>query len=211
MPTLVRRELEALFKTEVGDVEERLRPKIEQIVLDLQPRLMSLYKQSQIPLSEYGPAQQQPDYGVAPMNMSTPTSTPGLSTGSCAAGLTPSSVISPGSVPSPAPVGMLTPESTTSYAGDSVPFYGSFMGANIASMMPNAGIGGAHQLYNTDAALLGTGGGGYDFDASEIGTGGLDLNWDDEFSRILDPGVFMPPPGEFAAPVGPVGAYAYRG
>lgn len=57
MPTLVRRELEALFQHKFQDVEERLRPRIAEIVLNLQPRLLSLYKQSQLPLSEYGPQQ----------------------------------------------------------------------------------------------------------------------------------------------------------
>ncbi|KAK3307688.1 uncharacterized protein B0T15DRAFT_393551 [Chaetomium strumarium] len=57
MPTLVRRELEVLFRDEFRDVEERLRPRMAEIVLNLQLRLLSLYKQSQMPLSEYGPAQ----------------------------------------------------------------------------------------------------------------------------------------------------------
>ncbi|KAK4096042.1 hypothetical protein N658DRAFT_64785 [Parathielavia hyrcaniae] len=54
MPTLVRRELETLFRDEFQDVEERIRPRIADIVLNLQPRLLGLYKQSQMPLSEYG-------------------------------------------------------------------------------------------------------------------------------------------------------------
>ncbi len=57
MPTLVRRELETLFRDEFRDVEERVRPRIAEIVLNLQPRLLGLYKQSQMPLSEYGPQQ----------------------------------------------------------------------------------------------------------------------------------------------------------
>ncbi|KAL1836191.1 hypothetical protein VTJ49DRAFT_5458 [Mycothermus thermophilus] len=59
MPTLVRRELEVLFRDEFKDVEERLRPRIAQMVLDLQPKLLDLYKQSQMPLSEYGPQQHE--------------------------------------------------------------------------------------------------------------------------------------------------------
>lgn len=57
MPTLVRRELETLFREEFQDVEERVRPRIAEIVLNLQPRLLGLYKQSQLPLNEYGPQQ----------------------------------------------------------------------------------------------------------------------------------------------------------
>jgi hypothetical protein len=59
MPTLVRRELETLFREEFQDVEERIRPRIADIVLNLQPRLLGLYKQSQMPLSEYGPQQHE--------------------------------------------------------------------------------------------------------------------------------------------------------
>ncbi|GAB1316788.1 hypothetical protein MFIFM68171_06998 [Madurella fahalii] len=70
MPTLVRRELETLFQDEFRDVEERLRPRIAEIVLNLQPRLLKLYKQSQMPLSEYGP-----------QSSSEPTLTPALSQG----------------------------------------------------------------------------------------------------------------------------------
>ncbi len=46
MPTLVRRELEKMFNDEVRDIEERLRPRVAQIVLGLQLRLLQLYKQS---------------------------------------------------------------------------------------------------------------------------------------------------------------------
>lgn len=70
MPTLVRRELEVLFQDEFRDVEERLRPRVAEIVLNLQPRLLRLYKQSQMPLSEYGP-----------QSSSEPTLTPALSQG----------------------------------------------------------------------------------------------------------------------------------
>ncbi|KAL2022647.1 hypothetical protein VTK56DRAFT_4991 [Thermocarpiscus australiensis] len=59
MPTLVRRELETLFRDEFRDIEEKVRPRIAEIVLNLQPKLLSLYKQSQLPLSEYGPQQHE--------------------------------------------------------------------------------------------------------------------------------------------------------
>jgi hypothetical protein len=74
MPTLVRRELETLFREEFQDVEERVRPRIADIVLNLQPRLLGLYKQSQMPLDEYGP-QQHTDAASG----SEPTLTPLLS------------------------------------------------------------------------------------------------------------------------------------
>ncbi|KAK4139595.1 uncharacterized protein C8A04DRAFT_32922 [Dichotomopilus funicola] len=77
MPTLVRRELETLFQNEFQDVEERLRPRIADIVLNLQPKLLGLYKQSQMPLSEYGPEQQHT--GTSGSEIS---STPQLSQGS---------------------------------------------------------------------------------------------------------------------------------
>ncbi|KAH6619092.1 hypothetical protein B0J18DRAFT_346597, partial [Chaetomium sp. MPI-SDFR-AT-0129] len=77
MPTLVRRELETLFQNEFQDVEERLRPRIADIVLNLQPKLLGLYKQSQMPLSEYGPEQQH-----AGASGSKISSTPQLSQGS---------------------------------------------------------------------------------------------------------------------------------
>lgn len=46
MPSLVRRELEAMFQTEFHDIGERLRPRVEQIVLELRPRLMRFYQES---------------------------------------------------------------------------------------------------------------------------------------------------------------------
>lgn len=71
MPTLVRRELETLFQDEFQDVEERVRPRVAEIVLNLQPRLLRLYKQSQMALSEYGP-QQQGDTGSGSEPVLTP-------------------------------------------------------------------------------------------------------------------------------------------
>jgi len=79
MPTLVRRELETLFREEFQDVEELLRPRVAEIVLNLQPRLLDLYKQSQMPLSEYGPQQQPGSTGTASSNK--PSLTPALSQG----------------------------------------------------------------------------------------------------------------------------------
>jgi hypothetical protein len=81
MPTLVRRELEVLFRDEFQDVEERLRPRVAEMVLNLQPRLLSLYKQSQMPLSEYGPSQQR-DATSGSEKMSTPSLSEGSATAS---------------------------------------------------------------------------------------------------------------------------------
>jgi len=89
MPTLVRRELETLFRDEFQDVEERLRPRIAEIVLNLQPRLLGLYKQSQTPLSEYGPQHGDVASGSEPTltpHMSQGTGTESLSTPSTAPG-----------------------------------------------------------------------------------------------------------------------------
>ncbi|KAH7006971.1 hypothetical protein EDB80DRAFT_893436 [Ilyonectria destructans] len=47
MPGMVRRELETMFKNELDGVEERLRPLIEQMVLQLQPRLLRSFQESQ--------------------------------------------------------------------------------------------------------------------------------------------------------------------
>jgi hypothetical protein len=46
MPTLVRRELETMMTEEFPDVEEKMRPRVAQIVMSLQPRLLDLYRRS---------------------------------------------------------------------------------------------------------------------------------------------------------------------
>ncbi len=46
MPSLVRRELETLFRDEFQDIEEHVKPRVAEIVLNLQPRLLQLYKKS---------------------------------------------------------------------------------------------------------------------------------------------------------------------
>lgn len=66
MPTLVRRELENLLQDEFQDIAEHLRPQVANIVLKLQPRLLGLYKQSQMPLSEYGPSSDSNDTSLTP-------------------------------------------------------------------------------------------------------------------------------------------------
>jgi hypothetical protein len=80
MPTLVRRELEVLFQDEFQDVEDHLRPRVAEIVLSLQPRLLGLYRQSQLPLSEYGPEQHRGSASGSEL-ASTPLLSPGTGPG----------------------------------------------------------------------------------------------------------------------------------
>jgi len=93
MPGMVRRELERLFEDEFRDVEERLRPRVAEIVLNLQPKLLGLYKQSQMPLSEYGPEQHHEQHDSDPMSHGSKRSdsVSGTGTGSEPTGWTPSS------------------------------------------------------------------------------------------------------------------------
>ena len=76
MPTLVRRELETLFENEFQEVEEPFRRRIAEIVVKLQPRLINLYKQTQMPLSDYGPPSNEPSGGPTG---SEPALTPAMS------------------------------------------------------------------------------------------------------------------------------------
>ncbi|GAB1318649.1 metalloendopeptidase [Madurella fahalii] len=46
MPGLVRRELEMMFQNELREVEESLRPRIEQMIVGLQPRLLRMFQES---------------------------------------------------------------------------------------------------------------------------------------------------------------------
>ncbi len=156
MPTLVRRELETLFRDEFQDVEERVRPRIAEIVLSLQPRLLGLYKQSQLPLSEYGPQQHQ-DSATG----SEPTLTPLLSPGTGTA---------PGSTPD------------TALGVDSL-----FPGADLQLGLNNNGL-------DADWGTFYPG----DYTQAHIpeAGAGLGLNWDFEFDQLLNPAMFLPPPGE---------------
>ena len=47
-PRIVRGELETLFESEFQDIERRFRPRVEDIVLALQPRLVALYERSTV-------------------------------------------------------------------------------------------------------------------------------------------------------------------
>ncbi|KAK4158217.1 hypothetical protein C8A00DRAFT_39412 [Chaetomidium leptoderma] len=163
MPTLVRRELETLFRDEFRDVEERIRPRVADIVLNLQPRLLGLYKQSQAPLSEYGP-QQRRDTASSSDHSLTP----------------------------------LLSQSTDFGAGtgpDSTPDTG--FGANCFVPGTGAQLGSYDAGLNTDWDTLFPGNQGHT-QPPESDTG-LGLNWDFEFDKLLNPTLFMPPPGEIQA------------
>jgi len=47
MPAVVRRELDAVFQDEWRILEETLRPRIEQMIVDLQPRMLRMFQQSE--------------------------------------------------------------------------------------------------------------------------------------------------------------------
>lgn len=157
MPTFVRRELETLFREEFQDVEERIRPRIADIILNLQPRLLGLYKQSQMPLDEYGP-QQHADTASG----SEPTLTPLLSQGTDSA---------TGSGPDLIP--------NTTFGVDDM-FTGSEAQPGFSGSGSDEHWGA---LYPTNLMQL---------QAPEINYG-LELNWDSEFDRLLNPALFLPP------------------
>ncbi|KAK4184245.1 hypothetical protein QBC35DRAFT_392137 [Podospora australis] len=213
MPTLVRRELEALFQNELADVEERLKPKVEQIVLGLQPRLMSLYKQSQMPLSDYGPEQQSQQ----PLTPASPGQLQGYSDKSCAyspsvqqqqmrrsSGLgsahsTPAMSTASGGSRSGTIIGSeSTPEQELEKAfeldGFPTPPPTGYMNT------PHLGVG----QWDTMGMHMGMGVQGGQLPVQPAGPQGLGLNWDVEFDRMLDPMAFMPQPGQLG------GGYQYQ-
>lgn len=49
---LVRRELDIMFQDELRDVEVTLPPRIEHIMIDLQPRLLRMFQESEVALDE---------------------------------------------------------------------------------------------------------------------------------------------------------------
>lgn len=164
MPTLVRRELELLFENEFKDVEERLRPRVAEIVLNLQPKLLNLYKQSQTPLSEYGPQppEETPRSGSEPVSSSRATGTDTDST--------------PG----------------TGIDGDENVLQGA---ENLAYFNPA-------EMLGWDVNSVGAGfnwDGTQPFGMESLRTGGMpgdgqvDLNWDYEFDRLLNPVLLSPP------------------
>ncbi|KAL2258177.1 hypothetical protein VTK26DRAFT_8624 [Humicola hyalothermophila] len=165
MPTLVRRELEALFRDEFRDVEERVRPRVADIILSLQPRLLNLYKQSQMPLSEYGPQQHTAADGAgeaSPM----PPAAPHASDSGASAGPN------------------LTPDTTNNM--------GSFLpspGASTSRIDPRVSALDANWIAFPQ---------GYQVQLeAPAASVGLDLNWDFEFEKLLEPMVLIPTPGGY--------------
>ncbi|KAI1874083.1 uncharacterized protein JN550_002662 [Neoarthrinium moseri] len=59
LPGLVRRELEILFQDDLYGLGERVRPQLQKIILDFQPRLMQLYQEHQ-DVPEQAPAPEFP-------------------------------------------------------------------------------------------------------------------------------------------------------
>jgi hypothetical protein len=158
MPTLVRRELETLFQQEFQDVEERVRPRIAEIVLNLQPRLLGLYKQSQTPLSDYGPhggAASGSEPGLTPVSQTTGSGR-GTDPGSTGHGTEPGS----------------TPD--TAFGLNSLPEPDTQLGLDGGADWPT--LCGENQA-----------------PAQAFGTSDLGLDWDLEFDKLLNPGLFMPP------------------
>ncbi|KAL2158714.1 hypothetical protein VTH06DRAFT_4196 [Thermothelomyces fergusii] len=167
MPTLVRRELERLFQEEYPDIEERIRPRVADIVLSLQPRLLNLYRQSQMPLSEYGPQQHADLGGTA--SVSEANLTPLLSQGTDLG-----SVSDLHSCPDTmAGAGRMTVEDFEAqfgYAAGGLGIQWSALDPMSSHMMPAQPLeGGAGLSYCPD--------------------------WEQDFEKLLNPALFMPPGG----------------
>lgn len=170
MPTLVRRELEVLFQNESRDVEDRLRSKVEDIMVGLQPKLMSLYRQSQMPLSEYGPPQDIPQLQIPadqPAQWDTLSSsdlaTPAMSTGT----------------------------------GTSID-----LGAGMHPTSPYQQMAGGEGFDSTNLDYSSLAGLEWDGNQLHSNTGyqfqqqAQNLNWDQEFNKLLSPVVYAPLNGE---------------
>ncbi|KAK4209627.1 hypothetical protein QBC37DRAFT_430117 [Rhypophila decipiens] len=183
MPTLVRRELEVLFEDEFKDIDERLRPRVAKIVLELQPKLLNLYKQSQLPLSEYGP--QNLDH-IAPGQTPASNSETGIaSTVSPASGTDTSST--PGVV-----AGLKSDSGNAVNAGSEILPY---LDAAAVGFDPNnletnfAWDETQYQFHNpsTDATQY------YGITAADgAGALGGGLDWSYEFDQLLNPALFVP-------------------
>ena len=171
MPTLVRRELETLFQDEFSDIEERLRPRVAEIVMNLQPRLLGLYKQSQSPLSDYGPPNDPPTGG------SDPSLTPALSHRTAGT--------DPGSTPATDGGGNYLPS-----GGDDFQFdvdVGEILNFDIDAM----GIGHTWDSVPRSQADVAQSAAS----AVAVAAAGQDFSWDYEFDKILNPALFFPQAG----------------
>ncbi|VBB74117.1 Putative protein of unknown function [Podospora comata] len=170
MPTLVRRELEVLFQNESRDVEDRLRSKVEDIMVGLQPKLMSLYRQSQMPLSEYGPPQDIPQLQIPadqPAQWDTLSSsdlaTPAMSTGT----------------------------------GTSIDLgTGMHPTSPYQQMTGGEGFDSTNLDYSSLASLEWDGNQLHSNTGYQFQQQAQNLNWDQEFNKLLSPVVYAPLNGE---------------
>ncbi|KAL2148641.1 hypothetical protein VTH82DRAFT_2195 [Thermothelomyces myriococcoides] len=165
MPTLVRRELERLFQEEYPDIEERIRPRVADIVLSLQPRLLSLYKQSQMPLSEYGPQQHAETGGTASGNLP-PFLTP-----------VQSHATDPGTVSEP----YSSPDMAAGAGGFSVDDFEAHFGRDLSGLGIQWGaFGSVPQMMPTQPLDGGAGLPAYHQD------------WESDFDKLLQPALLIP-------------------
>ncbi|KAM7189214.1 hypothetical protein V8F33_010216 [Rhypophila sp. PSN 637] len=184
MPTLVRRELEVLFEDEFKDIEERLRPRVAKIVLELQPKLLDLYKQSQLPLSEYGPQN---------LDHMAPGQTPGSNSETgIASTVSPASGTDASSTPGVA-AGLKSDSGNAVNAGsETLPYLDAAdFGFDPNNLDTNfAWDETQYQFHNpsTDAPQ-------YHGITAADGAGALggSLDWSYEFDQLLNPALFVPP------------------
>ncbi|KAK1752041.1 hypothetical protein QBC47DRAFT_306505 [Echria macrotheca] len=182
MPTLVRRELEIMFEHEFADIDERVRPRVADVVVRAQTRLLELYRQSQMPLSEYGPSS-----GGIGGSSSDSSLTPALShRTSSGTGNADSTPVMDGTVIPPIAAG--TGQDPFQFHGSSMPLTFDF---------------------DPSALPLGTWdfvGGQQPEEEPEYSTSGGstgDFSWDAELDKLINPGLFVPQIGEMRNP----GAY----
>jgi len=178
MPTLVRRELEVLLQNDFQDIDQRLRSRISEMVVQLQPRLLDLYKQSQMPLSEYGPRNSVDVRSGSSAGLGTDSGlganlTPALSLSDSTRAGTDSSA---------------TPATSEGYYPPSTTTPGNEPGLGIGGVYDNTGSGGLG--FNTGPNV--------GFDSSwDVGDPSISLDpgfsWDEEFDNLLNPSLFMPP------------------
>ncbi|KAK3390701.1 hypothetical protein B0H63DRAFT_388880 [Podospora didyma] len=176
MPTLVRRELESVFQDESQDVEERLRPRMAEILLNLQPKLLRLYKQSQSPLSGYGP--QDNDVVVGSGSGSDQVWTPSLSqdTGT--------------GTDSTPPTGNNTDRE------DSLPLGGTAFGFNVNDLLDFDLSGAGSGFEWSEAVLNNAPVDAMQFQAAydlNVGAGSNYNNWDYDIEKLASPDAMYTP------------------
>lgn len=183
MPTLVRRELEILFESELKDIDDKLKPRVAKIVLDLQPKLLDLYKQSQLPLSEYGPqnpgqvaAGQTPGSGSEPGMASTVSPGSGIDTNSTPGGLDNNISSNDGGI---------------THETEDVPYYDpAAFDFDINNMGTGLTWDGSQYQFQNPT----TDPGQYQGTTINDGAfgGGAGLDWNFEFDQLLNPALLVP-------------------